>query len=236
MQFTVLIEFLVPGLATTLLALALLPAGSVPGLPNYVPTAEPAATLLLLAVSYPVGILTNFPIFMFLQKGLISPWGRRKIVEHHKRLGIDLVKTGNQRFGLSLGNSSDRLGREELRELFSLMRALVFKENIERLNSNHLYHEGLQRLARGMLLPLLMAIAFVWKSEKAAWEMLVGILVVFFLLSIWLLAHSVRTEDAQIAHFFLTSAGVAPVKVVPPTEATLTDTAPGIERVQHLET
>lgn len=232
MQFTVLIEFLVPGVATTLLALALLPVNSVPVLPHGIPTGDTAATLLLLAVSYPIGILTNFPVFLLLQKRLISSWGRRGIIARYKGLGVDLVKAGNQRFGISLGNHSGDLSREELRELFNLMRALVFRDNIDRLNSNHLYHEGLQRLARGMLLPLIMATVFVWKSQKAAWPALVVILIVFFIISLALLIHSIRTEEAQIAHFFLASIGPSLVQVPPPIDSASSNSGPGQE--EHL--
>ncbi|MGA9773238.1 MAG: hypothetical protein WBV94_29675 [Blastocatellia bacterium] len=91
MQFTVLIEFLVPGLATTLLTLLLLPEGAVPELSQGLLKGETASALLLLAVSYPVGILTNFPVFQLVQRAL-SLKIRRNLIE--KYAGRNLRSSG----------------------------------------------------------------------------------------------------------------------------------------------
>jgi hypothetical protein len=206
MQFTVLIEFLIPGLATTFLALALLPADVIPKFSQGIPKGDAASVLLLLAVSYPVGILTNFPAFLWIQQRLVTPMARREIVARYKAIGIDLVALCNQQFHLELAKSGSPSG-EEIREIFNLMRPCVFRENVDRLNSNHLYHEGLQRFARGMFLPLLLAIALVLESQNPSWPafVLVVIFVAFSLISVSLLVHSVRAEESQIAGFFIAS-------------------------------
>lgn len=203
MQFTVLIEFLIPGLATTLLALALLPSGAVPQLPQGMPTGETATALLLLAVSYPVGILVNFPIFVALQQRIITPRARRGIVARYAKKGVNLAQLASQELGLKRPDNSGVISREELSGLFGLMSAAVFSKNSDRLNANHLYHEGLQRFARGMLPPLLMAIILVWRAQGPAWELLVALLGGFLLVSLALLGHSIRTEEDQIARFFI---------------------------------
>jgi hypothetical protein len=167
---------------------------------------------------------------MVLQKRLISPWGRRSIISHYSDLGIDLMETGNRRFGLSLGKDSGDISREDMRELFNLMRALVFRENIDRLNANHLYHEGLQRLARGMLLPLVLAILVVLQSNSPLKSALTALLGFFLIISLALLVHSVRTEDAQIAHFFLTSTELVIVKSLSPSASERADDDPGHEK------
>jgi hypothetical protein len=227
MQFTVLIEFLVPGLATTLLVLFLLPNGAVPQLPQGLPAGETASALLLLAVSYPVGILTNFPMFQLIQRRIVSVRARQDIVVTYAAMGIDLVALVNTQFGVTLpkppvNDQETRVGRlhlwlrrfvtllkppvgecERLRMLFGLMRAFVFSKNYERLNANHLYHEGLQRFARGMLLPLPLACVVVGSYRTPKWGLLIS-LCALLAFSAWrLLLHSVKTEDDQIVRFFV---------------------------------
>lgn len=202
MQFTVLIEFLVPGLATTLLVLYLLLDGAVPHLPQGLPTGETASALLLLAVSYPVGILTNFPVFKLIQQRLVVVKARQYILDEYAARDIDLVLLVNNHFGITLSQppAGDRQG---LRALFGFMHAFVFSKNIERLNANHLYHEGLQRLARGMFLPLVLASLVVWVHKTSWWLLLIGGFIGLALSSYALLLHSVRSEEEQIARFFV---------------------------------
>lgn len=214
MQFTVLIEFLIPGLATTLLAIALLPSGAIPQLPQGMPTGETATALLLLAVSYPVGILVNFPIFVALQQRIITPRTRRGIVAKYAKRGVDLTQLAFQQLGLKRQDKSGASSRAELSELFSLMSAAVFSQNSDRLNANHLYHEGLQRFARGMLPPLLMAMVWVEHAQAPAWGILVAILGGFLLVSLALLVHSIRTEEDQITRFFIALAAAKPQEEV----------------------
>jgi hypothetical protein len=149
MQFTVLIEFLVPGLATTLLLLFLLPDGAVPKPPQGLPIGETVSALLLLAVSYPVGILTNFPLFQ-LQRWLISRNTRQRVFEKYAARGLDLTTLISKKFGITPDNLPDNY-QEKVQFVFHLMSAFVFSKNVERMHSNHIYHEGLQRLARGVL-------------------------------------------------------------------------------------
>jgi hypothetical protein len=213
MQFTVLIEFLVPGLAMTLLILFLLPVGSVPQLPQGLPAGETASALLLLAVSYPVGILTNFPVFQLIQRRIVSFKARQYIVEKYAAMGIDLEALVNMQFGITLPNSPAG-NREGLRALFSFMRAFVFTKNIERLNANHLYHEGLQRLARGMLLPLLLASIVIYSYKTPLWPLLILLCALLAISSCALLLHSVKTEDEQIVRFFVVLTSITQGTVV----------------------
>jgi len=94
---------------------------------------------------------------------------------------------------------------EELRDWFGLMRAAVFAKNIDRLNANHLYHEGLQRFARGMPLPTILAFAWIVKESGSLWVSLIALVVfiAFFSMAIWLLRYSVEAEDEQIVRFFI---------------------------------
>src|SRR3712207_4605563 len=117
MQFTVLIEFLVPGLATTLLVLLLFSGAAVPQMPQDLPAGETASALLLLAVSYPVGILTNFPIFHFVQRRIVSDRARRLIVEKYESMGAGLVSLVNAQCGEKLSKPLPR-DREGLATMF----------------------------------------------------------------------------------------------------------------------
>jgi hypothetical protein len=119
MQFTVLIEFLVPGLATTLLALALLPDGVVPKLPQGLASGETVSALLLLAVSYPIGILTNFPIFKLIQRPFVTATMRKIILKNYERDGVHLVPIVSTQYGIGLSEVSPN--REGLRKLFGLI-------------------------------------------------------------------------------------------------------------------
>ncbi len=200
MQFTIIVEFLLPGLAIVLLAVPLLPAGGVPALSKYLSgSGETTAALLLLAVSYPVGILTNFPIYFLLQANLISPRVQRKVVKTYLENDIDLSALIRKRFGVALASDGKPA---DVRQLFRLMRAAVFRENIDRFNTNHLYHEGLQRLARGMLLPLLLGITILVPVRGINGSALIVLLASFFLIALHLLYHSVQTEEEQIARYF----------------------------------
>jgi ABC-type multidrug transport system fused ATPase/permease subunit len=204
MQFTIIVEFLLPGLAIVLLALPLLPADGVPAFSKYLSgSGETTAALLLLAVSYPVGILTNFPIYVLLQAKLISPQARRKVIKTYLQNGIDLSALVQERFGITL-TVDGKAHPVDARHLFQLMRAAVFRENIDRFNTNHLYHEGLQRLARGMLLPLLLGIIILITNNGLHAVSLVVLLASFFLIALHLLCHSIHTEEEQIARYFFT--------------------------------
>lgn len=201
MQFTVLIEFLVPGLATTLLLLFILLDGAVPNLPQGLPVGETASALLLLAVSYPVGILTNFPLFV-LQRLLVSRNARQRVFEKYAKIDIDLVALVNKQFGITSANlPSDH--REKLQSLFHLMSAFVFSKNVERMHSNHIYHEGLQRLARGILPSLLLASYVIWKNQTPAWFVLVVFCIGLAVSAYFLVRHSVNVEYEQIVRYFL---------------------------------
>lgn len=201
MQFTVLIEFLVPGLATTLLLLIALLDGVVPHLPQNLPVGETASALLLLAVSYPVGILTNFPLFA-LQRRLVSRNARRNVFEKYAEREINLVEVVRKQFNITpVSLPSDR--HEKLSMLFHLMSAFVFSKNVGRLYSNHIYHEGLQRLARGILLPLILACYVVWKYQTPSWFLLVMFFIVLAVSAVFLVRHSVNVEYEQITRYFL---------------------------------
>lgn len=197
MQFTVIVEFLIPGLATLLLSLAFFPGRQVPPLPGGL-AGETATALVLLAVSYPVGHLVNFPVYMLLQRRLLTPKARQSIVKEYAERRIDLPKLA--------GRPSGFLGTpEEVRDLFAHIRAVVLGMNIERFNSYHQYHEGIQRLSRGMLVPIIMAIVLVWREKGPLWVSLALALGSSFLVLLALLMHSVRREEDQFARFFVTS-------------------------------
>jgi hypothetical protein len=202
MQFTVLIEFLVPGLTTTLLALALLPAGAVPQLPQGIPSGDNASTLLLLAISYPIGILVNFAIFK-AQRRLLNPLERRSIISKFSSQGANLIVLCNELFQMNIVKEPATTTPEELRDIFDGMRALISSRNIEHFSQSHLFYDGLQRFSRGMLLPLGMAVAWVWIHQGAARLLLAVVFVLLFLFAIWLLIHSIRIDEEQVARFFV---------------------------------
>lgn len=216
MQFTVLIEFLVPGLATTLLLLYILLDGAVPKLPEGLPSGETASALVLLAVSYPVGILTNFPLFA-LQRILVSKNARRRVFERYGKMGIDLAALVKEQFGptpVSLPTNDN----EKLQSIFRLMSAFVFSKNIERLHSNHIYHEGLQRLARGVLPPLLLASYVIWKNQAPSRLMLVAFCIGLSASACFLVRHSVNVEYEQIVRYFLVATTIEHRSSVPASE------------------
>jgi hypothetical protein len=92
---------------------------------------------------------------------------------------------------------------EELRDIFDGMRALISSRNIEHFSQSHLFYDGLQRFSRGMLLPLGMAVAWVWIHQGAARLLLAVVFVLLFLFAIWLLIHSIRIDEEQVARFFV---------------------------------
>ncbi|HMG72159.1 MAG TPA: hypothetical protein VK582_01550 [Pyrinomonadaceae bacterium] len=83
------------------------------------------------------------------------------------------------------------------------MSAFVFSKNIDRLRSNHSYHEGLQRLARGILPPLLLASYVVYRYQTPKWGLLIGFLLGLALSACFLVRHSVRVEYDQMVRYFL---------------------------------
>jgi uncharacterized protein (DUF433 family) len=206
MQFTVLIEFLIPGLLTVLAFLLVVMGGELPDLKGSSSAGDTVSMLLLLAVSYPVGILVNFPIFKTLQKKL--SWKAKKEIldRYQKEQNLDLVEVARHHFGLNFKARS----QEDLSDLWDALRAAAFSSGIERLASNHSYHEGLQRLARGMLVPLLLLFGLVaWHVERPFSWLHLGLIVGLLSLSAWLLSHSLKTENGQIARFFLVIPDVA---------------------------
>jgi hypothetical protein len=221
MQFTVLIEFLVPGLTTTLLALAMLPDKALPQLPQVIPMGDTGSTLLLLAISYPVGILINFAIFK-VQRLLINPPIRREILGKFKSQGKDLIALCNEVFEMRIGK--EPATPEELRDIFDGMKDLVFSKNVERFSQSHLFHEGLQRFSRGMLMPLLMAVAWVWHNQSTARFLPVGIFGLLLAFALWLLSHSIRTDDEQAARFFVLLTRGSSVQQVSESRPTLAST------------
>ncbi|HXU30754.1 MAG TPA: hypothetical protein VN851_09275 [Thermoanaerobaculia bacterium] len=219
MQFTVLIEFLVSGLLTTLLVLVALPCGAIPEFPVGISASDTVQALLLLAVSYPVGILINLPVFK-LQKYLLSPRVQRALIKEYDARDIDLISLSAQQIARKQkkkGEPEQRgqadqaqktkvLTREELGDVFGFLRAPVFGKNIDRLNHQHLYHEGLQRLSRGMLIPLIFA-PIVWfcKANGSVFSntLVLAVFGFLFAMSLWLLTYSIKTEDEQIIRFFI---------------------------------
>lgn len=202
MQFIVLIEFLVPGVATTLLAIALLPKDSVPLTLEGLPSGETASVLLLLAISYPVGILTNFAAFL-LQRWLLTPRLHRAILANYSKIGFDLTELAGQQLSLRVNVRLHAGTRDELRDLFNLMRTIAVSNNIERLNTIISFQEGLQRFARGMLLPLILAAVLISRQQSPN-LVLVGVFGGLFVLSLLLLKYSLANEEEQVARFFLT--------------------------------
>lgn len=201
MQFTVLIEFLVPGLATTLLALALLPGAEGQLTPKALPASETLSALILLAISYPVGILTNFAAFL-VQRKLLTPRLQRGILADYVKRGIDLLKLAHQRVGFTFNVDPGKPA--DVREFFNLLRAIVGVANVERLNAVVVFQEGLQRFARGMLLPLLLASVLVFVERiQGRWVLLV-VFAGFFFLAALLLKYSVSNEEGHVVRYFVT--------------------------------
>jgi hypothetical protein len=202
LQFTVIIEFLIPGLATLLIGMALLPSGTLPPPPEGLPSGDTAAALLLLAISYPVGHLVNFPVFFFLQQRRLVPRARRRLVAEYMAKGIDLEKRVRQLLGFERPEGSAD-ARMDPGELFRYLRAVIYSKNVERLNENHLYHQGLQRLARGMLVPLVMAAFLVLRDDGWLRVVLLPILGSFFIVCLELLIHSINKDEEQMVDLFL---------------------------------
>jgi hypothetical protein len=203
MQFTVLIEFLVPGLATTLLLLYIYLGGTMPTLPPGLPVGETASALLLLAVSYPVGILVNFPLFK-LQRRIISRKVRQELFKNYESRDIDLVALVSTQFGFALAKPPVT-DHEKLESAYRLLRAFVFSKNIERLYANHNYHESLQRLARGILPPLVLAAGVVvWKMQIQPRSIALAASCLLLAVSAcYLLHHSIEVEYEQVVSYFL---------------------------------
>lgn len=195
MQLTVLIEFLVPGVAMVLLVLALLPGGALPDVPSGLPSGETVTALLLLAIAYPVGILINVPVFWFQQYCLL-PRARRKIFE---RYGSELLAIVQGRSSDNDGPPSDEL----LGNAFERLHAVVFARNIDRLNAHRLFHQSLQRLSRGITIPLVLAMGWVLCDLDAGWARLVSALGVLLALSLWLLNYSVQSDEMRIATYYV---------------------------------
>lgn len=202
MQFTVLIEFLIPGLITVLLALSLLPDAVILHLRQAVPAGDTATTLLFFAaVSYPVGHLVNFPVFSILQQGMLLPGIRKNTYDKYLNQGIDLADRASRHLGESMSASSP----EDFRRLFKLMETAVFCEGVDRFNANDLFYKSIERLARGMFFPLLLAAGIVLCKDHTISSIfieagLVLALVIFF----GLLYHFLETEEDEIARFFIT--------------------------------
>src|SRR4029078_6105098 len=189
MQFAIIVEFLLPGLAAVLLTFGLVPHG-VEALQHAMDKSKEATTLALLVVSYPVVILTNFPIFEFFQVPWVMPRARRRVLETFRKKGVDLFETV-KRFGVPA---------QEPRDLFQAMRAVVFRENIVRFNANHLYHEGLQRLARGVLVPLVLGIIMLMQHDQC---LLALVSVLLFGVALRLLFYSIEHEEEELVRYFL---------------------------------
>jgi hypothetical protein len=202
MQFTVLIEFLIPGLVTVLLGLVLCPEAATL-VHKSLPPGDATTALLLLAISYPVGHLVNFPVFLVLQQALLMPIARRLTFRAYKAMGLDLADRATQQLGID-GVKFGKSSRKEIRELFNYMETVVFCRNIERLNANDLFYKSLQRLARGMLFPLLLAIYLVWNQKICAQlPAVLVVLSVFFGVCLLLLIYFLRVQENEIARFFI---------------------------------
>ena len=199
MQFTVLIEFLVPGLATTLLTLAVLPCNALPNLPASLGDGDAGDTvtaLLLLAIAYPVGILVNFLVFQILQAHWLVPRNRRRLLaQYREALGPSFRGMPRKGTGAFSG--------EFLREVFGRLQAAAFEKSIDRLSSHTQFHQSLQRLARGMVVPLLLASYWVCRNQNPAWGILLGALVLLLVLSLWLLCYSIRAEEQKLVLFYI---------------------------------
>ncbi len=201
MQFTVLIEFLVPGLATSALVLFLWSNGTMPQLPQGFNLGDTITALILLAVSYPVGILTNFPIYKLIQTSIINNKVRRRILEDYNKRGLNLTELVSNEFSIPLPITGSN-EEDNAKEIFSFIRAFTFSQNIERLNSNHLYHEALQRLGRGMFIPLILA-SIVFIRHAANWRLLIFFCFLFALFAGALIVHSIKTAEEQHVRFFI---------------------------------
>ncbi len=205
MQLIIIVEFLIPGLAIVLLSMPHLSARGSFALATYLfGTSDAIAALFLLAISYPVGILANFPIYFLLQRWGITPIARRMIMASYLEIGIDLSDLVRERFGIELAANHGKQSPVRLKQLFGFMQVAAFKENIDRLNTSHRYYQGLQRLARGMLLPLLLGM---WNLNHAHAIHVWGLVTLggFVVVALCLLGHSVWVEEEQVARYFFVS-------------------------------
>lgn len=204
MQFYLIVEFLIPGFATTLLAICLLEQSSFNLLMNIPKQSETLIVLVLLTIAYPIGILTNFLIYMLLQHWLLRPCARKKVLNKWYKVGVDVTKLVQRlliRSGEIVSSVDDKL---KIEKLFEIIYSFVFSHNIDRLNSNYLYHEGLQRLSRGIIPSLLLAIALVLKKHPSYYEFWLVFLFILFIIAIWLLKYSVDHNEEFIVRFFVT--------------------------------
>jgi hypothetical protein len=199
MQFTVLIEFLVPGLVTLVIGLALFYGGPCQSLPGSGSAYETINALLFIAIAYPVGILTNFVLYQ-PQKYCITPAVRRRTISRHLGQGIFDQHIEGVR-------SPSQLSRQRLQDIFGELEASVFRENIARFDSQYQFYESLQRLARGMVLPSIL-LSFWLHSVVAPWSALPFLgPVLLACLSIWLLCHSVQAGAELTVRFHIVTAG-----------------------------
>jgi hypothetical protein len=212
MQFYVIVEFLIPGFATTLLALYILekPLYSLFNLhlldllKNAFESSETLTIFVLLTIAYPIGILTNFVIYLLLQRWLLLPYARKKALSEWHKAGVDVTKLV-QKLLVQSGESetsADNKLKDEI--LFRIMYAFIFSCNIDRLNSNYLYHEGLQRLSRGLIFTLILAFVLVITNRPHFFEVWLFLLSAFFIIAAFLLKFSVELNEKNIVLFFVT--------------------------------
>jgi len=170
---------------------------------NALPTGDAAFALVLLAVSYPVGHLINFPVYRLLQWKLLAPRARERTVNKCSAAGVYLAERASQELGFRVAANT----REDLRELFYYMQTITFSRNIEQFNTHDLFHKSLQRLARGMLFPLLLVAALDLRQNGFSPLSLLILLVILvsIIVCIGLWRHFVQVEENEIARFFLVS-------------------------------
>jgi len=117
MQFYLIVEFLIPGFATTLLTICLLEQSSFNLLMNIPKQSETLIVLVLLTIAYPIGILTNFLIYMLLQHWLLRPCARKKVLNKWYKVGVDVTKLVQRlliRSGEIVSSVDDKLKIEKL--------------------------------------------------------------------------------------------------------------------------
>ena len=92
------------------------------------------------------------------------------------------------------------------------MEAMTFCRNVAQFNSHDLFYKSLQRLARGMLFPLLLAAFFVIHQKGVSLFSLGAavVLLASFVVCFFMLKHFLEVEDDEIARFFVTLAVTHP--------------------------
>jgi hypothetical protein len=205
MQVTVLVEFLVTGLAMVIALLSCY----FPNWQKFLLANESGNVRLfvLLGLSYCVGIISNFAIYYPIQKLFLRPLVRKYIVRRFKKLGHDLVEETEKAAGLNKENSS----AGHTRICFDFMRDMALRHDRTSIDNSSGFQRGLQRLTRGLIVPAVLLTAVYWSRLPQG---LRGLLIAGIIVDLCMLIHSVYSEDEDVARAFVLSRRPSPTTTV----------------------